>query len=112
MKLTGDGSGDLALNREHICQIAIVSAGPNVGIVSSIDQLRIDPHLTSRVLYTALNQVSDAQRLADSASITCHLGLVLHDGRAADYSQVRYLRQIGENLILNSLCEIDVLFVA
>ena len=53
LQLIGDGFGNLALNRKHIGQIAIISLCPKMRVGSRIDQLRINPHTVGRALHTA-----------------------------------------------------------
>src|SRR5205823_12586879 len=49
-KLIGNSFGELRLNREHICQIAIVSLSPEMGIVARINELSVDTDLAGRAL--------------------------------------------------------------
>ncbi len=62
LQAPGDGLGDLALDGEHVGQVAVVVFGPLVGIGARVDQLRGDAHLVARALHAAFEQVRDTQR--------------------------------------------------
>jgi hypothetical protein len=53
LQLVGNRFGDLALNGEHIRQIAIIGLSPNVCIVTGVDQLRDYPHTIGGTLHAA-----------------------------------------------------------
>src|SRR5947209_215323 len=69
LKCIGDGFGDLALNSKDVRQITIIGVRPDVSIVAGIDQLGVDPHLTTGALHAAFDEVVNPERLADSAGI-------------------------------------------
>ena len=53
-----------------------------------INQLRVHPHLVTRPLHTALQQMCDSKLLTDLSQITRGAALVLHYGCAADHLEV------------------------
>src|SRR5262249_27196217 len=54
----------------------------------------------------------DAQLLADFAHITRGSALILHHGSATNDSQIRNLRQVGQNLVLHAVSKKSVIGVA
>src|SRR5213075_2234833 len=84
-----------------IGQISIVSLRPKMGIGPSVDELSIDPDPVIDPLHTALQNVGNPKLLTDLAQVAIPRFFVLHHAGATDYFEVRYLRQIGEDLILN-----------
>src|SRR5881394_3456432 len=64
-KLIGNSFGELRLNREHICQIAIVSLSPEMGIVARINELSVDTDLAGRALNAPFEEVGYTQGLSD-----------------------------------------------
>jgi hypothetical protein len=51
LQLLRNGFGDLALDREDIGQIAIISLRPHIRVIARVDQLRIHPHAIGRALH-------------------------------------------------------------
>jgi hypothetical protein len=82
-----------------------------VAVRTRVDQLSVDTHPTASTLHTPFEHVRHAERLGDLAQITLSADFVLHCGRAADYFQVRYLGQAGENFVLYTVCEVSILFL-
>ena len=76
--------GNLALYLKDINQVAIIGLCPEVGIGLRVNQLHIDPHLTSYFLHATLNNVRHAKLLRDLAE-SGRFALILLHGSARDY---------------------------
>ena len=94
MKLVGDHPGNLALNGEDICQIAIVTRGPKMGVVAGVDQLCVHAYFSANSLYSSFEQMRYAELLPNLAQVAGSSPLVLHHACAADYFKVRDLGQV------------------
>src|SRR5207245_8164365 len=57
LELVSNRLCDLALNGEDIREIAIVSLRPKMGVISCIDQLRINAHAIGCALHAALEHM-------------------------------------------------------
>ena len=111
LQLSRDRLRDLALDGEHIRQVAIVSLRPEVRVGPSIDQLRVHPHFAARPLHTAFEDVGHAQLLTNFAQIARGRLAILHHTRPADHFEVGHPREIGQNLILHAIGEEGVVLV-
>ena len=105
LQLRHDGLRDFALNCEDIRQVAVVSLRPNLPIRSRIDQVRDDPQAMFGALHRSLEQIGDAELLADFLPVTGLVVLVLPDTGAPDDFQVGDFRQVGEDLVLHAVGE-------
>ena len=65
----GDGQGDLVLQVEDVCQLAVVALRPNVVAVAGIDELRGDPHTVAAFAHTAFQDIANAKLSPDLADI-------------------------------------------
>src|SRR5262245_57456417 len=83
LQLVGDGFCDLALDRENVCQIAIVRLRPEMSIGARVDQLRIYSHAIANTLDASFHNMRDAKFISDLAEVTFRTGLVLHHRSAA-----------------------------
>src|SRR3954463_5825982 len=83
-----------------------MSIGPRV------DKLDMDPEAISRALNAALEEVRDAELLADLAQVSRVSALIKVGRRPADYFEVRDLRQVRKNLVLHTRDEVSIFFVA
>src|SRR5512132_104585 len=78
LQLIGDRRGDLALDGEHIGQIAIVGLCPQMRVGASVDQLGVDPDALRITLDAAFEKMRNAKLFPDLAQIARGSGLVLH----------------------------------
>ena len=109
-KLIRDGFRDLALNGEYIGQVAIVMFGPNMHVGPGIDELSGHAHALALPLHAPFQDVSDAEFAPDLTQIA-RTGFVLKHARSAHDFQVRYARQLGQDVVVHAFSEIGVLLV-
>ena len=88
LQLISDCFGDFALDGEHVIDWPVVILRPLMRVGARINQLRVHPHLVTRPLHTALQQMCDSKLLADLAGVSRRARLVLHHTRAADHLEV------------------------
>ena len=60
-QLIGDGSGDFALNRKDVGQLAIKGLCPEMRIIRGSDQLHIDAHVIICFLHATFEEIGDAE---------------------------------------------------
>src|SRR5215472_18497918 len=60
-----DRRGDLVLHREHIGEVAIVAFRPQLAAADDVIELRADAHALAAPAHAALDQIADAELLAD-----------------------------------------------
>ena len=101
---------DLALDGEDIGQLPIIMLGPNVSVRAGINQLGRDANVIAHSADAAFQKVSHAQLAPDFRKVTFRISIT-HDRAAADHLQVGNLGERGQNIILNAVREITVLFV-
>src|SRR5438128_3375205 len=101
MKLVSDFLRDLALDCEHVVQIAVILINPDVGIGPRVDQLRIQMKMRAGPADAALQNVRYPQLVTDLAHIS--FAAVIHDTRPADDFQVGDLRKLGQNVVLHAI---------
>jgi hypothetical protein len=77
---------------------------------SRIDELRVDPHPVRVAPHRSFQDVRNPERVADLANVP-GAGPILPHRSATDHLQVRDLRQIGKNVVLDAIGEIGVLLV-
>ena len=61
--------GDLALNREDIRQITIISLRPEMGVRPRINQLCIHPHPITGSLHASFQHMRNPELLSDLAQV-------------------------------------------
>ena len=110
LQLVGNGLCDLTLNREYVRKIAVIGLRPELLIGSCIDQLRIDTHPIGSTLHASFHDMCYSELLANFAQVSWSAGLVLHRRCPADHFQIGDPGEIGQNFILDAICEIGVLF--
>ena len=103
--------GDLALNTKDVSQLAIVRISPEVGIGLRVNQLHIDPDLFGRFLHATLKNVGYPKLLRDLAQIP-RFALILLGRSARNYFQIRDASQPRQDLVLNAVREIGVIWIA
>src|SRR5262245_62660357 len=64
LQLVRDGLCDLALNREHIRKVAIISLPPQMPVGAQIDQLRVDANTIARALNNYFHDMRQPALLA------------------------------------------------
>src|SRR5439155_23566868 len=109
MKLRGDFLRDLALDCEQVIQIAVVLFHPDVGIGPRVDQLRVQMKMRAGPADAALQNVRYPQLVTDLAHIP--FAAVIHHTRPADDFEAGNLRQLGQNVVLNTVGKGCVLFL-
>src|SRR5215472_6905092 len=60
-----DRIGDLVLHREHIGEVAIVAFRPQLAAAGDVIELGADAHAVAALAHAALEEVADAELLAD-----------------------------------------------
>src|SRR5438105_11756157 len=83
MQLLSDFLRDLALDCEHVVQIAVVVFDPDVGISLRVDQLRVQMKMRARPADAALQNVRYPQLVTDLTQIS--FATVIHHAGPADY---------------------------
>ena len=68
-KLIGDPLRDLSLDREYVCDIAVVMFSPEMRIVARVDQLRVHPNLPASALDTAFYHMRNTQSFCDLTQV-------------------------------------------
>ena len=109
MKLVCDLLRNLTLDCENIIHVPIVLLCPNVGVSARINQLSVHAHFAAGPLNTAFENMRHAKRVPNLTSVP-H-ATVRHDARAANDLQVSDFRQLGQNVVLNTIGKERVLFV-
>ena len=66
---SGNRGRDLALNREYISKVAVISLSPERPIGGHIDQLSVDAHPIARSLDGSFHDTRNTELLADLAQI-------------------------------------------
>src|SRR5207245_5974234 len=59
----GDGSRDLALQDQHVAEVALIGLGPDMGLVDGLDELSGDAHALTGAAEAALQDVVRSQLL-------------------------------------------------
>ena len=101
MKLPGDLLRDLALGGKQIFQIAIVLLRPDVRVGARVDQLDVYVKPGTCLAYAAFQDVRHSKRISDLARVL--LAAKSHDAVAADHLEVGNFRQLGQDVVLNTI---------
>src|SRR5215470_17025692 len=101
----------LVLNSEDVDEFAVVSLGPTVRAGRGIDELRRDADAVAAAPNAALQYISCAQLPPDLPDID-RLALVLEGRIARDNHELRKPRQLGRNVLGNTVAEIVLLRIA
>src|SRR6266498_5216801 len=109
MKLLGDFLRDLTLDCEQVIQIAVVLFDPDVGISPRVDQLRVQMKMRTGPADAALQNVRYPQLVTDLTEIS--FATVIHHAGPADDFEIGDLRQLGQNVVLNTVGKGWVLFL-
>src|SRR5205814_4082898 len=80
-------------------------------ISAGINELGTDADSPAGALDRAFKNVSDTECFADFPEVALDAVFVLHHGGAADDFEVGHFREIGQDLVLNTIGEVGVLFV-
>src|SRR5205807_7303787 len=80
-------------------------------ISAGINELGTDANSPAGALDRAFKNVSDTECLADFPKVALDAVFVLHHGGAADDFEVGDLCEIGQDLVLNTIGKVGVLFV-
>ena len=75
-----------------------------------VDQLRVHTHFAARTLDASFQHVSNAKLLGDLAQVPWTAGFVDHHRRVTNHFQIGYLGEISQNLVLDPIRKIGVLF--
>src|SRR5262245_53133467 len=111
LQLVGYCFCDLVLDSEHVRQIAIITLGPQILIAACINQLCVNTHTVTRALDASFYYMRDSELLTDLAQITRSSTLVMHYRRAPDHFQVRDPGQISQEVILDAISKIGVIWI-
>ena len=82
-----------------------------MGIGLGVNQLDIDPHLIGRFLHTTFKNICYAELLRDLAEIA-RFALIALRGSARNDFQIRDASQPRQDLLLNAVGEIGVIWIA
>src|SRR5205814_1883027 len=96
MKLVSDFLRDLALDCEHVVQIAVILFNPDVGIGPRVDQLRVQMKMRAGPADAALQNMRYPQLVTDLTEIS--FATVVHHTGPADDFQVGDLGQLRQNV--------------
>ena len=80
-------------------------------ISAGINELGTDADSPAGALDRAFKNVSDTECFADFPEVALDAVFVLHHGGAADDFEVGHFGEIGQDLVLNTIGEVGVLFV-
>src|SRR5207244_13305499 len=83
VELIGNFLRNLALDCEHLAQIAIVFFGPDVSVSAGVNQLRIQMNSGSIPAYASFQHVGDTQRVTDLTRVL--FAAILHHAGATDH---------------------------
>ena len=108
-----DGARHLALQREHVLQVALVALGPELRLVAGLDQLGGDADPAGVVADAALDDVVHAQVAPDRGDVAAR-ALVPHRRGARDHRQALGLQasELGDHLLGQPFAEVLLLGVA
>ena len=106
-----DGLRDLVLDREDVGHLAIVALRPQVAAVGDGDQLRGHAQAIARLPHAALQNVRDAQRIANTADVFI-LALESEGRGPRRHLQPRQFRQCVDDLLGEPVAEVLVVLVA
>ncbi len=109
MKLPGDLSRDLALDREDVFQISIVFLCPDMRIGAGVDQLRVYVEPGAGFAHATFQYMRHAKRITDLARVV--LVTILHDAGPADDLESGDFRQLGQKIVLDAVGKGRVLSV-
>src|SRR5206468_10339045 len=90
-------------------QIKFVLVGPDVSIGARVNELRIHMDPRSSFPHASLQHMGDPKGFSDLANVP--FASIFHHAGAADYFQVGHLRQLGQNVVLNTVGKRRVLFL-
>ena len=90
-QLSRDFLCEIGLDCKNVCHIAIVIVRPKMLVRIRVNQLHVHAHLVSGATHAALENIGNAQSLADLADIR-GLAPILHHRCARDHFQIADLR--------------------
>ena len=103
MELTGNFLRNFALNCEQIIEIAVVLLHPHMSVSVRVDQLRIHVKPCPDPTDAALQKMRYAQIISDLSHIS--FLAIFHHTAPTDYFQIGDPRQLGQNVVLNTVDE-------
>src|SRR2546430_10453822 len=80
-----------------------------MGVAARVDQLSVHMKPCSGLTHATFQHVRHPKRITDLARIP--LAAILHETGATDHLEVGYLRQLGQNVVLDTVGEGGILFV-
>jgi hypothetical protein len=110
VELVRDPRRDLALDREHVGQLAVVRFRPQVLVRVGVDELRRDPHLVPRAAHRPLQDRGHVELRRDLPD-RLRGALVLERRRAGDHANVADLGEGGQDVVRDPVGEVLVLGV-
>jgi hypothetical protein len=99
---------DFILQCEDIPQRSIIALGPQLGPGARIGQLNRDSHLPAGLAHAALEHILDSPFIAHVLQLR-RLALAGEGRVAGDYKQVRKPREVGDQVIGDTVAEIFLL---
>src|SRR5262249_48903822 len=71
LQCVDNGVRNLILDGKNVVQIAVVTFGPDMAVIGTVDQLRRDPNPAGRFAHTSFNYMADVELAGDLANIDC-----------------------------------------
>ena len=105
LQRTHDAGRNLALNLEHVVNVAVVGVRPALQPVAGADELGGDPHPIRGAPHAAFDEIGGAQSGADLAGVF-RVPAVLERGGAPDGLETRDPHQEVEDLLRHAVAEV------
>ena len=93
------------MNLKQIGNVAVVGVGPDLRIIASIDQARINAEPIRDALDRAFQKIGDAKLLADFLQVAGDAGFVLLHTPMADHLEIRDFREVSQDFVLHAVRE-------
>jgi hypothetical protein len=99
----GHGAGDLTLDLEHVLDghLPVERLRPQVLIRDRIDQLNVEPHAAARGPDSALDDRAHSELPGDVADRAALVSVRHHRG-ARRHPEIRYLRELGHQVVVQA----------
>ena len=106
-----DRRGDLVLDGENVFELSVVALGPDVGFSLAVDELHGHSDPVHRLAHASLDDVVDPEFAGDLLRLD-RLSLVDEHGVARDHQKLTEARQLGDDVLGESVGEKLLLRVA
>ncbi len=97
--LAGDGLRHLALQSDDILQLALVAAGPEVRVCSTMDELDRDPHPVTGAEHRPLDDALDTQLFGYFRHRHGGTGVTRHRGSRDDTKRLDLAELVNQRLV-------------